>query len=117
MASASITRRRTRSGPRYVVRYRLGGRAYPIRHAGSFTREREARARRDFVAGELSAGRDPAEALRVLSDPSAAPKAETLDERFGVFIASRVDVGPKTIALYRNARAKLGELADADPGS
>jgi integrase len=67
MASASITRRRTKNGPRYVVRYRLGGRAYPIRHAGSFTRERDARTCRDFVAGELSAGRDPALALRTLT--------------------------------------------------
>jgi hypothetical protein len=76
MASASITRRRTKNGPRYVVRYRLGGRAYPIRHAGSFTRERDARTCRDFVAGELSAGRDPALALRTLT-PSYCGRSPT----------------------------------------
>ena len=36
MASASITVRTTKSGKRYVVRYRLGGRAYPIQHGGAF---------------------------------------------------------------------------------
>ena len=117
MASASITRRRTRSGPRYVVRYRLGGRAYPIRHAGSFIREREARARRDLVAGELAAGRDPAVVLAALQNPAPPPKVVTLDECFGGFIESRVDVGPKTVALYRNARAKLGKLAEAEPAT
>jgi hypothetical protein len=29
MPSLTITTRRTKSGPRYVVRYRLGGRSYP----------------------------------------------------------------------------------------
>ena len=55
MASLVITTRRTASGPRFVVRFRLGGRAYPIQHAGSFKTMREAKARRDLVAGELAA--------------------------------------------------------------
>jgi hypothetical protein len=70
MPSLTITTRKVKDGPRYVVRYRLGGRAYPIVHAGSFRTQREAKARRDFVAGELAGGRNPAEALRALS---AAP--------------------------------------------
>lgn len=49
MASLVITTRQTTSGPRYVVRYRLGGRAYPVQHAGSFRTMKEAKARRDFV--------------------------------------------------------------------
>ena len=57
MASLVITTRRTSSGPRYVVRFRLGGRAYPIVHAGSFRTLKEAKARRHLVAGELAAGR------------------------------------------------------------
>ena len=58
MASASITRRQTRAAP---LRGPLPPRrsAYPIRHAGSFAREREARARRDLIAGELAAGEIP----------------------------------------------------------
>jgi hypothetical protein len=66
VASVNITRRHTSSGPRYVVRYRLGGRAYPIVHGGSFPREREAKTRRDLIAGELAAGRNPADVLRAL---------------------------------------------------
>ena len=59
MASASITVRTTKRGRRFVVRYRLGGRAYPIEHGGSFPTMREAKIRRDLVAGELAAGRNP----------------------------------------------------------
>jgi len=35
---------RRQSGPRYVVRHRLGGRAYPVEHGGSFKTLREAKA-------------------------------------------------------------------------
>jgi hypothetical protein len=66
MASAFITVRRTDSGRRYVGRHRLGGRAYPIAHGGSFRTLREARPPRDFIAGELAVGRNPADALRRL---------------------------------------------------
>jgi hypothetical protein len=61
VASALVTTRQTKSGPRYVVRYRLGGRSYPVVHGGSFRTMREARSRRDAIAGELAAGRNPAE--------------------------------------------------------
>jgi len=47
----------------------LGGRAYPIVHAGSFRTLKEAKTRRDLVAGELAAGRNPAEALQALLRP------------------------------------------------
>ena len=63
MPSLTITTRRTKSGPRFVVRYRLGGRAYPIEHGGSFPTMREAKIRRDLIGGELAAGRNP----RILS--------------------------------------------------
>jgi integrase len=112
MASASITRRRTKNGPRYAVRYRLGGRAYPIRQAGSFIRERDARIRRDFIIAELAAGRDPAVALRALTE---IPPRRMLAESFEEFAASRVDVGGKTLALYRNARDRLRSLASLTP--
>jgi integrase len=67
--SASITVRTGKSGRRFVVRYRRGGRYFPILHGGSFKSLKEARARRDFIAGELAAGRDPAETLRVEHTP------------------------------------------------
>ena len=55
MASASITKR----GRKYVVRYRLGGRAYPIVHAGSFDTKRDAEQRLTIVKAELALGRNP----------------------------------------------------------
>ena len=36
MASLTIVTREAKDGPRYLVRFRLGGRAYPWVHAGSF---------------------------------------------------------------------------------
>lgn len=112
MASVTITTRKRKTGTRYVVRYRLGGRAYPVRHGGSFGIWREAKARRDFIGGELAAGRDPAIALRALAE---APARRTLRALFDDFENSRVDVSPKTLALYRNARDRLRSLAKLAP--
>jgi hypothetical protein len=69
MASASIITRITRTGRRFVVRYRLGGRAYQIQHGGSFRTLKEAKTRRDLVAGELAAGRNPGDLLRAMTTP------------------------------------------------
>ena len=66
MASAFIVTRKTSGGRRFAVRYRLGGRAWPIQHGGSFPTLKEARARRDLVAGELAAGRNPADLLAAM---------------------------------------------------
>src|SRR3954451_1893008 len=100
VASASITRRRTRSGTRYVVRYRLGGRAYPIQHGGSFDRERDAKTRRDLVAGELAAGRNPAVALQALVERKQTLSLSTWRDRF---IKSRHDADENTIANYQSS--------------
>jgi integrase len=111
MASASITVRATKSGNRYVVRYRLGGRAYPIQHGGSFQTMREARARRDLIAGELAAGRNPAVVLH-----AELPKTRTFADVFDDFIASRIDVAPATVENYKTHRGRLVELLGArDP--
>jgi integrase len=105
MASASITTRKTRSGTRrYVVRFRRGGRYFPIEHGGSFGTLREARIRRDLIAGELAVGRDPREALRALTE---APVTGTFVQTFEAFIESRVDVAPATLTNYRTARDRL----------
>ena len=74
MASASITKR----GKKYVVRYRVGGRAFPVQHGGSFQTMKEARARRDLVAAELAAGRNPADTLRQLVETPAEAHAHAL---------------------------------------
>jgi hypothetical protein len=71
MASAFIVRRKTAAGStRHAVRYRLGGRTYPVEHGGSFPTKREADRRRDLIAGELAAGRNPA---LVLAELTASP--------------------------------------------
>ena len=105
MASASITTRKTNSGARrYVVRFRRGGRYFPIEHGGSFPTMREARIRRDLRAGELAAGRDPREAMRRLTE---APMTRTFAQTFEAFIESRIDVAEATLANYRTHRDRL----------
>jgi hypothetical protein len=42
MPSLVVVTRHSKDGPRYIVRYRLGGRAYPVVHAGSFRTLKEA---------------------------------------------------------------------------
>src|SRR2546421_1864823 len=101
MASVSITRRRGKAGTRYVVRYRLGGRAYPVVHGGSFPRERDARMRHDLIAGELAAGRNPAGALGALFESTRAIR--TLPEWQEGFLKSRHDADANTVANYQSS--------------
>ena len=97
MASLTITKRRAQDGPRHVVRYRLGGRAYPVVHGGSFRTLREAKTRRDFIAGEIAAGRNPADALRATSQPQSK---RTMTMYFEAWKASRLDLDQRTIANH-----------------
>jgi integrase len=114
MSSLTITTRRTRSGPRYVVRFRLGGRTYPIEHVGSFRTLREAKIRRDLVAGELAAGRNPRlllEAMRATPEPML-----TLARWAERFIESRIDVDANTRRNYRTALKKVcATFGERDP--
>jgi integrase len=113
MASAFIVPRKTATGRRFVVRFRLGGRAWPIQHGGSFQTLKEARARRDLIAGELAAGRNPADALRPMVE---RPPVRTFEQTFADFITSRVDVSEATIENYRTHRDRLVPLIGArDP--
>jgi integrase len=115
--SLTITTRITKTGERrFVVRYRLGGRAYPIVHAGSFRTLKEAKARRDFVAGELAAGRNPADALR--TNAYVRPLTLTIEAWSEKFISSRIDVDANTIRNYRTALKKVCvTFGDRDPAS
>ena len=87
----------TSGGRRFAVRYRLGGRAWPIQHGGSFPTMREARARRDLIAGELAAGRNPRDVLSRLGD---APPTRTLSDWWPTWLDSRIDVDERTRANY-----------------
>jgi integrase len=113
MSSAVITTRHTKSGPRYVARYRLGGRAYPLEHAGAFRTLKEARARRDLVAGELAAGRNPADLLRAMTTPVVMRTFKQVAESYR---ASRVDYADETTKnLGSHLKAILPAFEDRDP--
>jgi integrase len=94
MPSAFITGRQSKSGKRYAVRFRLGGRADPIQHGGSFGTMDEALARRDLIVGELAAGRNPADALRALTEQTPVL---TLADWFEKWLTSRLDVSQGTL--------------------
>ncbi len=102
MASAWIERRATGDSVRYRVRYRLGGREAPCLYAGVFRTMREARVRRDWVAGELAARRVPD--LARLAAPPTAPTLKRLAERWQ---ASRVDVRESTRIQHRTALGRV----------
>jgi integrase len=111
-----ITRRATSSGRRYDVRYRLGGRAYPIVRAGTFKSVREAKLRRDLVAGEIARGRNPAELLAELA--TIAEPVRTFEAWGELFVAARIDVAEATRKMYGSHLRKLGEtFGDRDPHS
>jgi len=118
MASASITVRKTKAGEkRYVVRYRLGGRAYPVQHGGAFGTLREARIRRDLVAGELAAGRNPAETLRAM-EAQATSRPVPLRRWADRFLEARIDIDTNTKKNYRTALKKATEtFGDRDPAT
>ncbi len=112
MATISIRTRKTRRGERrYDVRYRLGGYAYPVVHGGTFKTMKEARARRDFVAGELAAGRNPAATLREVVAPKPIRSTSTYFESWK---ASRLDLDPRTIdnidGHWKRLQPIFGEL-------
>jgi integrase len=118
MATLTITTRRVKSGKRYAVRYRLGGRAYPVEHGGSFQTLKEARTRRDLIAGELAAGRNPQIVLQALLNPPALVKVEKLREVGPRYLTSRVDLDEKTEKAHRSALERIYDWAgDRDPHS
>jgi hypothetical protein len=80
------------------VGYQLGGRGTRCRYGGSFRTKREAKIRRDWIAGELAALRVPD--LTLLREPETAP---TLAEAAKRWQASRVDVADSTAVVHRTA--------------
>jgi hypothetical protein len=93
-----------------------GATTAPIQHGGSFGTLKEARARRDLIAGELAAGRNPAHLLRQQMQPAAPVLTfATWCERF---TASRLDVDASTTKTYGHALRKAGErFGGRDPAT
>jgi integrase len=113
MPSLTITTRHTKSGPRYVVRYRLGGRAYPVEHGGSFRTLKEAKARRDLVGGLIASGQNPADVLRAMAD---VPVRRTFGDWAEAYQESRVDLaGATTKNMISHVRAIVPVFGDRDP--
>jgi integrase len=102
MASAWLTTRETRSGRRWRVLSRTGGRESTPRYAGSFGTAREARARLQWVQGELASMRLPN-----LDLGGREKAAETLTEASERWRASRVDVAESTKLLHRVALGRV----------
>lgn len=75
---------------------------------------KEARRRRDLVAGELAAGRNPRHAFEALG--AAAGAKRSYGAWHDAFVASRLDVGAATLLGYRRHRPRLVDLVgDRDP--
>jgi integrase len=96
VASAWISTRDLASGRRYRVMYRLGGREDSPRYGGSFRTLREAKVRRDVIAGELASLRVPS--LRLLTD-----RRRTFAEAADAWRESRRDVRDSTAVQHRVA--------------
>lgn len=114
MSPVHIKKRETKKGePRYLVYYRGGGgREAKTLYAGSFRKKAEAAARRDLIAGELAAGRDPRSLLDALKTPDQPkPRLKAVWDRY---IDSRIDVGTKASAQYRNSRDRWLPILDTD---
>lgn len=113
MASAWIERRLRSDGVRYRVRFRVGGRETVPRYGGTFRTMRDAKIRRDYVVGELSALRVPD--LKVLAAAAEHPTVRALAESWR---ASRVDVAAGTAATYevnlKRILPRLGNRAAAE---
>jgi integrase len=111
-----IVTRKTQAGDsRFQVKYRRGGRAWPIEHAGSFKLLREAKIRRDLIGGWIAQGLNPKVELAKLLEPP--PAAMTLEAAIDGFIRSRHDVTASTKEVYEYAKARTVEFfgAGRDP--
>jgi len=102
MASTWIERRTVAGGMRYRVKFRVGGRETIPRYGGAFVTMREAKIRRDWVAGELAAMRVPD--LSLLATPVLAL---TVADACARWRESRVDVSEGTRVLHRVALGRV----------
>lgn len=92
--SVHVVARTTKSGRRFHVRYRRGGRGYRSEHAGAFRTQRDAHARRDLVAGWLAAGKDPRAELAKLS--MAQSGRRLADDAAAFYRARKLDLAPSS---------------------
>lgn len=89
----------------YLVLYRLGGRGFPELAAGTFHRLKDAETRRDVVAGEIAAMRDPRKLLDEIREPRHASR--TYRQWAAAYQASRIDHSEKR---QRNVQTAIRQL-------
>jgi integrase len=107
VTSVWIRPRTTKSGTRYRVEYRPGGRDTPTRFAGSFRTKRLATLRAAAVDRELAELRIPDLTL-IEAEP---PRLPTLAEAFDTWRASRVDVDKQTQNMHRSSAGRIFKVA------
>lgn len=95
--SAHIVTRAAATGKRYIVRYRRGGRGYPLEHGGSFGRQEFAKERERLIGGWLAGGLDPKEELAQLT---LAPESRELATLGREWLASRIDLSEQSCRVY-----------------
>lgn len=105
MSSAYIVRRTNKTSVTYHVKYRLGGRSTRIEHGGAFKRLRDARARANWIRGELAACRDPR-----LSRLDVTYNDLTLAQAISAMADERVDISRNTELSYRAAAKALPDV-------
>jgi integrase len=114
MATLSVVKR----GKSYHCKYRLGGRGWPLEHAGAFKTKAQAVERKLLIGAEIAQGRNPKVLLEALKHPPEAVKHETVAEVAGRYLASRRDVSAKTAASHKGHVKRINAvLGDRDPHS
>jgi hypothetical protein len=111
VASVWIRTRATKSGNRYHVEFRPGGREERVRFGGAFTSKRLARIRAAWIEGELAAKRLPD--LRLTSRESEP--VPTFVKAAATWRASRVDIAASTRDQHRIQLDKLLPLIGTRP--
>lgn len=103
-------------GRTYQILYRRGGRGYRIETAGTFKTEREAKMRRDLVAGWLAQGLNPKDELaRIAIEPT---RVRTIDDWANLYHASRVDFAEETrTSVFSHLKRVRKQLGGRDPAS
>lgn len=88
--------RNPKGARRFQVLYRQGGREYPIEASGTWATMREAKIRRDLIAGYLAAGLNPK--VELAKRTVAPVAAMTVREAAGRYERSRIDYSASTAA-------------------
>jgi integrase len=113
--SAHWIKREGPKGPRYIVRYRIGGRSFPVRNAGSFKTQREADKRVNWLRDLIADGIDPAEKLAELKAPAPAREQVTVARLIERYFINAVDLEASTIETQQRLVGRLDWLAERDP--